>query len=203
MKHAQTVADKANCYNKYQEAPVSFLHQPNRKAVDDKGKESDSRKSKYEGFDARSMEINSGSRYFGNPSNQLIFADSKQTDSKNVLKSRNNENRSVRNSGVSPDGTTNVLCELLKAAPDVEIDSFDGNPLNYFHFMALFEEAVERKIDDPKGRLTRLIKFTRGEAKELSQHSIQLPDLVSYKQTISLMERRHGNPHAIVAAYRR
>ena len=47
----------------------------------------------------------------------------------------------------------NVLCLLLKqqAAPDVEIDTFDGNPLNYSYFMTLFKETVERKINDPKG----------------------------------------------------
>ena len=69
--------------------------------------------------------------------------------------------------------------------------------------MALFKEAVEKKVDDPKRRLTRLIKFKSGEAKELVQHCIQLPDLIGYKQAISLMERRYGNPHIIVAAYRR
>ena len=47
----------------------------------------------------------------------------------------------------------NVLCLLLKqqAAPDVEIDAFDGNPFNYSYFMTLFKETVERKINDPKG----------------------------------------------------
>ena len=173
-KHVKIVADKTNYYNKNQEAPVSFLHQPNRKTVDDKGKESDLRKSKYESFDARCMEMKSWSRYFGNPGNQLVFADPKQTD--DVSKSRNNENRSARNSGVSTDDATNVLCQLLKqqAAPDVEIDTFDGNLLNYFYFMTLFKVAVERKIEDPKGRLTRLIRFTTGKAKELIQHFIQL-----------------------------
>ena len=32
--------------------------------------------------------------------------------------------------------------------------------------MSLFEELVERKIEDQKGRVTRLIKFKTGEAKE-------------------------------------
>ena len=47
----------------------------------------------------------------------------------------------------------NVLCQLLKqqALPDVEMDTFDGNPLDYFYFMPLLQEAVERKIDEPKG----------------------------------------------------
>ena len=80
------------------------------------------------------MEIKSGSRDFGNLGNQLIFVDPKQTDAKDVSKSRNNENRSARNSGVSEDDTTKVLRQLLKQpeAPDVETDTFDGNPLNYF-----------------------------------------------------------------------
>ena len=115
------------------------------------------------------MEIKSGSKDFGNLGHQLIFADPKQTDAKDVSKSSNDENRSVRNSEISANDTTNVLCQLLKqqAVPDVKIYSFDGNPLNYFYFMTLFKEAVEKKVDDPKGRLTRLIKFTSGEAKEL------------------------------------
>ena len=151
------------------------------------------------------MEMKSGSRDFGNPGHQLIFADPIQTDAKDVSKPSNDENISARNSGVSADDTTNVLCQLLKqqAAPHVEIDNFDGNPLNYFYFMALFKEAVEKKVDDPKGWLTRLIKFKSGEAKELVQHCIQLPDLIGYKQAISLMERHYGNPHIILAAYRR
>ena len=180
LKHVKTVAGKPNYYNKNQEIPISFPHHPNRKAVNDQGKDSDLRKSKYDCFDARCMEIKSGSRDFGNVDHQLIFADPKQTDAKDVSKSSNNENRSARNSGVSADDTTNVLCQLRKqkAAPENEIDTFDGKQLNYFYFMALFKEAVERKIDDPKGRLTRLTKFTSGEAKELTQHCIQLPDLI-------------------------
>ena len=68
--------------------------------------------------------------------------------------------------------------------------------------MALFKEAAERKIDDLKGRLIRLIKFTRCEAKELIQRCIQLQDSIGYKEAISLIERLYGNPHTIVAAYR-
>ena len=47
------------------------------------------------------------------------------------------------------------------------MEIFDGNPLNYRYFMTLFREVVESKIEDPRGRLTRLIKYTTGEAKEL------------------------------------
>ena len=36
--------------------------------------------------------------------------------------------------------------------------------------MALLCEAVETKIEDPRGRLTRPLKYTVGEAKELIKH---------------------------------
>ena len=75
LRDAQVVADKTNCYNK---------NQTNGQAVDDKGKDSDLRKSK-NGFDARCMEIKSGSRYSGNPGNQLIFANPKQNDAKQEI----------------------------------------------------------------------------------------------------------------------
>ena len=56
------------------------------------------------------------------------------------------------------------------AAPDVALDVFDGNPLEYHNFITLFHEVVEKRIDDPGGRLTRLIKYTKGDPKDMIQH---------------------------------
>ena len=47
------------------------------------------------------------------------------------------------------------------------MEQFDDNPLNYYYFMALFVEVVEVNIGEPRGRLTQLIKFTIGKAREL------------------------------------
>ena len=40
---------------------------------------------------------------------------------------------------------TEMMCELLRqqAAPDLEIDIFDGNPMDFHYFMAVFKEVVE------------------------------------------------------------
>ena len=48
-----------------------------------------------------------------------------------------------------------MLCNLLKqqSAPALNVDVFDGNPLKYRNFMALLHELVEKRIDDPRGRL--------------------------------------------------
>ena len=59
------------------------------------------------------------------------------------------------------------MCQLLKqkSGPDVHIDVFDGNPLNFPYFMTLFREAVESKIEDSCGKLTHLNKYIAGEAR--------------------------------------
>ena len=70
-----------------------------------------------------------------------------------------------------------MLCKLLQlqSTPEVDIETFDGNVLNYHYFMALFREVVESKVNDPRGKLIRLIKYTSGDARELIKHCIQLP----------------------------
>ena len=48
---------------------------------------------------------------------------------------------------------TEMMCELLRkqAAPDFEIDIFDGNPMHFHYFMAVFKEVVENKVTDARG----------------------------------------------------
>ena len=67
-----------------------------------------------------------------------------------------------------------MLSKLVwaQSAPQVDMEPFEGNPLDFTYFMSMFQESVEKKIDDPRGRLTRLIKYTRGEPQELVKHFI-------------------------------
>ena len=39
--------------------------------------------------------------------------------------------------------------------------------------MEIFKEVVEKRIEDPRGRLTRLIRHTTGESKDLNKHCIK------------------------------
>ena len=92
--------------------------------------------------------------------------------------------------------SSNALCKLLElqVAPEVDMEQFDGNPLNCHYFMALFAEDVETKIEEPRGRLTRLIKFTIGEARELIKHCLQLPHNRGYQHARALLEKNFVNP---------
>ena len=109
---------------------------------------------------------------------------------------------------IDPLGTESLaemLCKLLyqQAAPTVDIEPYNGDPINYHYFMASFKEVVETNILDSRGRLTRLIQYTTGEAKELIQHCIQLPPSVGYRTARDLLKRRYGDTYKIVAAYRK
>ena len=98
-----------------------------------------------------------------------------------LLKRKESEERSsdrpdrVDKEGSS--GRTDKVIDLLRylQAPEVDIDVFNGDPLEFLYFMSLFCENVETKIDNPKGRLTRLLKYLDGEAKELVKGCIYLP----------------------------
>ena len=70
-----------------------------------------------------------------------------------------------------------MLSKMMKqqSAQEIDFDVFDRNQLNLYYFIAVFREAAEKKIEDPRGRLIRLIKYTTGEGKDLIKNCIQLP----------------------------
>ena len=66
----------------------------------------------------------------------------------------------------------------------------------------MFTESVEKKIEDPMGRLTRVIKCTTGVAQELVKHFIKCKPEQGYRNAMELLRRQYGNPHRLLAAYR-
>ena len=59
-----------------------------------------------------------------------------------------------------------------QSAPDTELDVSDGIPLDFLYFIIFFHEAVEKTIDDPRGRLAGLLKYTSRNAKEMIKHCV-------------------------------
>ena len=70
---------------------------------------------------------------------------------------------------------TEILCKLVKqqSAPDVDLDVSDSTPFEYHYFMTLFHEIVEKRIDDPRGKLTCLVKHIKGDTKKMIKHWVQ------------------------------
>ena len=95
------------------------------------------------------------------------------------------------------------MCKLLlqQSAPNVDIDTFYGKPLEFNYFMSIFEEMVESKIVDIRGRLTHLISYTKEEAKELVKHCIQQPTEACYENVKNLLMKQYRDPHKILSTY--
>ena len=78
-----------------------------------------------------------------------------------------------------------MMCKLVnqQSAPEIDIDVFGGNPLEFNYFMAVFDGAVKKKnkLEGPCGKLTHLIKYTTGEVKEMVKNYIQLPPKEEYE----------------------
>ena len=85
----------------------------------------------------------------------------------------------------------NLLINIIqqKAASEVELECFEGNPLEYNHFADLFREVIEKWIPDPKGRLLRLLKYTRGEAHDLINNCVQEQSYMGYSHPLQLLRK--------------
>ena len=51
----------------------------------------------------------------------------------------------------------------------------------------MFQESFEKKVHDPRGRLTRLIKYNWGEPRELVKQFINNRADCGYKNAIALL----------------
>ena len=119
----------------------------------------------------------------------------------NENEDRSTNRRNQQKSEHQNDNTAEMLLKLVweQSAPQVDMEPFEGNPLDFTCFMSMFQESVEEKIDDPRRRLTRLIKYTRGEPRQLVKHFINVRADCGYKNAIARLRKLHGNPHTMLS----
>ena len=65
--------------------------------------------------------------------------------------------------------------------PKVELQVFDGNPLQFWSFMHLFETSVQCHADDV-GKLTRLVQYTTEKARRAIQCCTYMNPSEGYKK---------------------
>ena len=77
--------------------------------------------------------------------------------------------------------------------------------MNFRYFIVIFKEVVENRIDDPCGRLIRIIKYTKGKVKEPVMNCIfQLySPTEEYQITQMLLKKKYGYLHRLLGSYRK
>ena len=97
------------------------------------------------------------------------------------------------------------LLTLVKRnkAPSIDLEVFSGSSIDYPYFMATFVQVVEENVQSERERLSLLVKYTKGDIKELVKSCVYLKDDVCYVKAKELLERKFGSPFRIAADYRK
>ncbi len=101
-----------------------------------------------------------------------------------------------------------VLRELVglqqqASLPATELEHFDGSDvLSFASFMKNFKTLVQNKTKDPARRLEMLIKYTKGEARNLIKDCILIDNATeAYETAVTLMQSNYGHPAIVATAY--
>ena len=106
-------------------------------------------------------EIKASDKYFAEVQTEYIrvLNDIKEVIKTNIAKPK------IKTETNSDELTREELLGLVYM-PKVELQAFDGNPLQYHQFINSFDQNVDRICKDGDMKLTRLLQYTSGEAKE-------------------------------------
>jgi len=93
---------------------------------------------------------------------------------------------------------TNDKVDFLTLAnlPKVEVEHFDGNPMKYHTFLSVFDEHVHKTSLEPSVKLTRLIQYTTGKAKEAIESCVLLGGK-GYEEARAILKQRFGDDFII------
>jgi hypothetical protein len=97
----------------------------------------------------------------------------------------------------------NATVERLTSSLDLpkrEFLRFDGNPTTYLRFIKNFELNVESRVQDNTIRLSYLIQYTDGGAREAIENCVILPADVGYARAKEILRKTFGQKHNIVRA---
>ena len=80
--------------------------------------------------------------------------------------------------------------------PKQEINMFDGNPADYWTFMHNFVVNVESKLTDNNTKLTYLLQFCKGRAKQSIENCVLLGEY-GYDEARRILKTQYGHPHIV------
>ncbi|MCP3679339.1 MAG: DUF1759 domain-containing protein, partial [Gammaproteobacteria bacterium] len=100
---------------------------------------------------------------------------------------------------VTPGETVQALKEIaaLVSLPSLEIQSFEGDPLQYHRFISVFENSVDNVIANDSAKLNRLLRYTAGSAYATISGCAIMGGTAGYQKARQLLKEEFGNPLVI------
>ncbi|PIK45352.1 hypothetical protein BSL78_17773 [Apostichopus japonicus] len=77
--------------------------------------------------------------------------------------------------------------------PKVELQIFHGDPLHYHQFIRAFEANIDKICEDNDSKLSRLMQYTSGSAKEAIRSCQLVGGSSGYAKARSILENRFGS----------
>ena len=88
---------------------------------------------------------------------------------------------------------------LLLNMPKLELDTFSGDPLEYYQFIQAFEQNVVTK--DPDMKLSRLVQYTRNEPHRIATESQIIGGQAGLDEALNKIECRFGNKQLVTERF--
>ena len=97
-----------------------------------------------------------------------------------------------------------MLCSQMLSAvhlPQPELLTFDGDPASFWRFIHNFDANLASMVSDDRKRLSYLIQYCKGEARESIEDCILLDPAAGYARARQILQKTYGKPHVIARAY--
>ncbi|KAJ8034141.1 hypothetical protein HOLleu_20860 [Holothuria leucospilota] len=100
------------------------------------------------------------------------------------------------NGGADPFQLCNML-NLLTSIPKPELQTFDGEPTEYWSFINNFDFNIGSKLFDDRAKLTYLVQYCRGAARKSIEGCVVMGSTEGYKKAREILSDQFGQPHII------
>ena len=85
--------------------------------------------------------------------------------------------------------------------PQLSLQVFSGNPIDYLDFIRTFEHQVERTTPTSSARLYYLVQHTTGPVQELMKRCLSMCEDEGYQKARRLLKEQYGQSYKIAAAH--
>lgn len=100
-------------------------------------------------------------------------------------------------SSKADDLTRGELLSIMNL-PKLTLETFNGDPLQYHTFMAVFDQNVGNHLGNDDAKMSRLLEYTTGEARDAIRKCALIGGSGGYEKARQILKTRFGDQHVVV-----